>query len=104
MFNLRVYQRTTYAASITFALDPVPDIRLDTLTLYLYDVTGAESLNVAADVLSRGQDGVALIELTPAQLDLEPGSYTLELLWSRANGEVHLLTHETATILERLSP
>lgn len=104
MFNLRVYQRTTYAASITFELDPIPDIRLDTLTLYLYDADGTESLDVVADVLSRGQDGVALIELTPAQLDLAPGNYTLELLWTRASGEVHLLAHETATILERLSP
>lgn len=104
MADLTLIQATD--VTITAQMDDggvAPDIRSDTVRLYLYHGrTEEQVLSKLADVASQGASGIALIVLTAIDTNIAPGNYRAEIVWTRQSGAVHALI-QTWTVLARLS-
>lgn len=103
--NLVIYRKTSVVLSLEISYNgTTPDIRNDTVTFYLFDKeTKQQVLSKAADVTTYGQQGIALLTLTPTDTAITAQTYIAELVWQRQNGEIHLPVQETVQVKERYS-
>jgi hypothetical protein len=85
---------TTKTFNLTITLDGnLPDIRKDVVTMWLKR-SGSESdavLTKNADVTTHGNVGTAIFTLSPTETAINAGTYHIKILWTRQNGDVHML-------------
>ena len=74
-----------------------PDISSDTVTLYLFDEDGSQSLSKNADVATSGASGTAIFNITPAEMDLTPKQYTAVVKWTAGTDEL-IVIKERVTV------
>jgi len=82
------------------------DITSDTVTLTIKenksDADAAAVLQDDADVVTYGVTGTAYWNLTPAQTDIDSGTYYVDIVWYDGAKE-HVVYDGTITIMERVS-
>lgn len=82
------------------------DITSDTVTLTMKanksDADTAAVLQEDADVISYGINGTAYWNLTPAQTDIDTGTYYIDIVWYDGTKE-HVVYDKTIKIMERVS-
>ena len=67
------------------------------------DDTDAQAvINVTADVVTQGANGIAIFNLTSAQTDIDPGNYWYEISWLRVTGAEYTLEVREIELLERV--
>lgn len=79
-----IYQKKTYIFDIQITINDVaPDISADVVKVRLgknYNMLAPE-IEVNADVISFGNQGIAMVEFTTTHTDIPTGQYYLQAVW-----------------------
>lgn len=82
------------------------DITTDTVTMIIKenksDADSSAILDEDADVVTYGASGIAYWKLTPAQTDITPGSYFIDIVWYDGTDE-HVVYDRAIKVKERVS-
>lgn len=82
------------------------NITADTVTLIIKseksDADTSAVLEKDADVSSYGASGIAYFDLAPADTDISPGSYYIDITWYDGTDE-HIVYDGRVTVKERVS-
>lgn len=97
------YMNTSYEFDITITADgETPNVTGDEVML-LFRRNGTRSRYAFPGDVSDGATGKVMWRLTPEQTDvLLPGHYSYQIVWVRADGDVHVVLAGTLKVIERI--
>lgn len=100
------YEKTSKAFELRLKFNGVaPNIEGHEVTLIFKkrkDDPDTEALLLKNASLERGEEGIALFNLTPEDTSLNPGPYFYEIRWTTVFGDVYILESSSVSILKRV--
>lgn len=103
-----IYRTATYIFDILITInDNEVDIRNDTVTVYISKIATISPpiVTKVADAATYGLEGRAIVELSPTDTNLTPGSYRLQALWELDGTTRKFVVIDTAVkVKARITP
>jgi len=103
--NFYVGESKDFSVTITYN-GATPNITADTIRWIVKenrsDLDTSAVINVTADCVTNGANGVAYVNVTPAETDITPGNYYWELVWNLATGKEFVLEQDKIVLYERV--